>query len=496
MRPGTSPSNTIVDPAAAKIEQFCSSCHRLPPADVEPVRLWPGKIQQMYEYAQGPRPIPAERIPPFELAVDYWTSRAPEYLDLPRDAMGSPRSRRPFARHLVTLNALSTASVASPVPLKALAGPSSVSNVSFVRLDEDGPEQLLLCDMRHGVVVLWPPGGPPDSAKIIAHVPHPTHTQVVDLDKDGLRDILVANLGDYWPVDTTEGSAVWLRNHGEGNFETVVLIDGLGRVNDVRAADFDQDGDLDAVFGNLTTGMLLYLENLTEDYASPVFEPVPLDRRTGTTDVPVLDLNGDGHLDFLALQSQEHDHVLAFLNRGWGSFREELVYRAPHHRWGSTGIRLIDLDGDGDSDVLFNHGDAVELPPIPRPYHGVSWLENRGQFPFTYHRLAHLPGAHTCLPGDLDGDGDLDLVCSVFIPGFNPSWPNGELLDTIVWLEQTAPGQYRRWSLETAAPFHPVGDLGDYDGDGDLDIVLGNFFMFPRENVTWETCLTILENHP
>jgi hypothetical protein len=471
------------DPGAAKIQALCSTCHVLPTPDVEPKGLWPDKIRQMYGYAQGPRPVPENRIPPMEETIEYWTARAPEFLLVPDDAMGSPRSPQAFKRHMITLD--------------VIPGPPSVSSVKFVRLSGQDPTQLLVCDMRHGLVVLWTPSQSGDSATVIGHVAHPSHTHVVDLDGDGRRDILVANLGDYWPVDTTEGSVVWLRNRDKGQFESVVLLDGLGRVNDIQTADFDDDGDLDlvvAVFGNLTTGMIVYLENCTQDYSQPDFDPIPLDYRTGTSDVPVVDLNQDGHPDFIALLSQENEHVVAFLNRGWGSFSTETVYRAPHPRWGSTGILLIDLDGDGDMDVLFNHGDSVQIPPFPRPYHGFGWLENRGSYPFTYHRLAHLPGAHTSLPADLDGDGDLDLVSSVFIPAFDPKWPNAGLLDTVIWLQQTTRGQYRRYSLETRTPFHPCADLGDFDGDGDVDIVLGNFSMFPSEDNTREACITVLEN--
>ncbi len=476
------PAGTLEDPAAT-FSELCSTCHVLPTPDVEPKGLWPAKIRQMYRYASGPRPLPADRLPPITAAIDYWASRAPDYLALPDDALGSPPSKQAFRRRVISLD--------------AIRSPPAVSCVQFVRLSDDAPTQLLISDMAHGVVVLWTPSDSERPARVVGRMAHPSRVHVVDLDGDGLRDLLVANLGNFWPVDTTEGSVVWLRNRSQGQFEPVVLIDGLGRTNEVQTADFDSDGDLDlivAVFGNLSSGMVLYLENCTEDYAAPDFEAIPLDYREGTSDVPVVDLNRDGHSDFVVLQSQEHDHVLAFLNRGWGSFSTETIYQAPHPRWGSTGIRLIDLDGDQDVDVLFNHGDAFQFPPLARPYHGVGWLENRGSFPFTYHRLAHLPGAQTSLPGDLDGDGDLDVVSSAFMPGFNPRWRDAEKMDSVILLEQTSPGQYQRYSLETRIPFHACGDLGDYDDDGDVDVVLGNFFMFPYPDAPWEACLTVLEN--
>ncbi len=469
--------------AAEVVGEFCTNCHVLPTPDCEPKDMWPAKIEEMYGYARGERRVSDKEIPPIHVPVEYFTSRAPEYLPVPEGAMGSPPSPLAFAHRMIVLD--------------AIPGPPAVSSVKFVRLSDDGPSQLLICDMRHGLVVLWTPSRPDEPASVIGRAAHPCRTQVVDLDGDGLRDILVANLGVFWPLDTTEGSVLWLRARGKGRFESIVLLGGVNRVADVKAADFDQDGDLDlvvAIFGNLITGRIVYMENFTEDYAEPDFEAISLDEHTGTSDVLVVDLNEDGCLDFIAMQSQESERVVAFLGSKSGNFKQELIYQAPHPRWGSTGIRLFDLDGDGDQDLLFNHGDSVQVPPIPRPYHGFGWLENQGSFPFTYRRLAHLPGAHTSLPADIDGDGDLDLVSSVFIPAFNPSWPHAGLLDTVVWLEQISTGEYRRYSLETRTPFHPCADVGDYDEDGDVDIVLGNFIMRAMDEGSWESCITVLEN--
>jgi hypothetical protein len=402
---------------------------------------------------------------------------------MPEDALHSPPSPLTFAMHRISL----------PV----IPAPPAISGIRSVRLDDHRPPQLLVNDMRHGLVVLWNYSVAGAPAKVIAKVPHPTHSLVVDLDGDGLRDILLANLGDFWPVDTTAGSVVWLRNRGGDRFESHTLLDQVGRVNDVQAADFDGDGDLDlvvGVFGNLTTGMIAYLENCTTDYAHPDFEMIAVDYSTGTSDLPVTDLNGDGRPDFVALQSQEKDWVIAFLNDGGGNFTKRTLYQAPFPRWGSIGILLLDMDGDGDMDVLWNHGDSVQIPPIPRPYHGISWLENRGRYPFVYHRIAHMPGAHTSIPADLDGDGDLDLVTSAFIPAFNPHWPRADSIDSIAWLEQVSPGTFRRYRLEGSQPFHPVAEVLDLDGDGDADIVMGNFIMFEGRGIECSGSLTILEN--
>ncbi len=487
-RSGTSPiPKPTVHPTtsqtALSVEEFCATCHKLPPPDCELRALWPEKIQQMYAYFRRDGSRPATLLPPIRDVVEYFMSRAPDRFELPKTLFSSARSPIAFAKHTITMEGIPS------LP--------STSNVKFVRLSENGPRQLLICDMRHGIVGVWTPSQPRKPAKMIARVPHPSQTQVVDFDGDGIRDILVANLGVFVNRDTDKGSVVWLRGRGNGEFEPIPLFQQLGRVNDVESADFDGDGDLDlivGVFGDFATGMVLYLENVTTDYSAPEFEPAVVDARAGTSDVPVVDLNGDGRLDFIALQSQQHERIVAFLNTREGRFKSEVLYSAPHPLWGSTGIRLIDLDSDGDTDVMFNHGDSVDFPPVIRPYHGLGWLENDGSLHFTYRRLAHLPGAHTAQTGDLDGDGDLDIVSSVFIPGFPPNSPDARHLDSVIWLEQTKPGQYERYSIETGCTAHPCLDLGDYDDDGDIDIVVGNFTLYPNRTYFLKSSVILFEN--
>jgi hypothetical protein len=447
---------------ARQVHDGCSACHAYPPPDSFPRRDWAREVAQGYAFAREFRPD--LELPPFGDTVAYYESQAPEELALPP----IPRAPAPF-----------------PVDFEPSGdGPDppdpAVSNVNLVHLFDDRRLEVLACDMRHNVVKLLRPYEPRPRWQVLARAPHPVHTEVVDLDGDGVKDILVACLGAFLPTDERCGSVLWLRGDRSGGFTPVPLLQGVGRVADVRAADFNGDGKLDLVvasFGWRRVGSIVVLENRTTDWGRPVFVPHEIDPRHGAIHVPVADLNGDGRPDFVGLISQEHETVVAFLNEGGFRFRKEVIYTAPHPAYGSSGIELVDLDGDGDLDVLYTSGDSMDNNLI-RPEHGVHWLENRGRFPFTYHRLATLFGAHRAVAADFDGDGDLDVLAVSFLP--RKVFPRQQDLDSVILLEQVAPGRFVRHALQRGACDHVTCAAGDIFGRGRVDFVTGNFTLFTR----------------
>src|SRR5262249_39310432 len=152
-----------------------------------------------------------------------------------------------------------------------------------------------------------------------------------------------------------------------------------------------------AAVGGRNTGEVLLLENHTTDWDKPDFRRRVIDKRHGAIQVPVGDLNGDGWPDIVALIGQEHQTVVAYLNQKDGTFRQEEIWRGPHPAFGCSGIQLVDLDGDGDLDVLLSNGDVRYTNQVLRPYHGVHWLENRGTFPFKEREVGRLSGAHRAI---------------------------------------------------------------------------------------------------
>ncbi len=384
--------------------------------------------------------------------------------------------------------------VAAPDELKG-TGPV-ISNVNLVHLYDDAHLDVLATDMAAGLVMVLRPYQPNPTWKVLARLHHPNHpdepgnpahTQVIDLDGDGHKDILVADLGSFLPTDSPCGSVVWLRNDGHDHFTPYTLLKDVGRVADVEAARFrgpDKPMDLVVgVFGWQKAGKILYLENNTTDWSKPDFRPRVLDDRHGTIHVPVCHLQGDDSKnDFIALISQEHETIVAFLNDGRGHFTEQTIFTGPHPAYGSSGIQVVDMNKDGRPDVLYTNGDVLDKPYLLKPYHSVQWLENPGvgRFPWVHHPLTPMYGVHRAVAADLCGDGKLDVAAVCFLP-YGPTkeegFPERETLhpDSLIVLRQTEPMKFERHALENTSCDHVTCAAGDLYGTGRMDIVVGNF---------------------
>ena len=466
IRQAPPPAPAAIPASQHEVVALCSTCHAYPPPDILPRAAWRDAIVRMARIREGSHTrgaAPGGLPPDYGRVLAFYERHAPEALP-PPSPWPAPAPHR-FTRYGLS-------------PADELEEPA-ISHVQAVDLDGDGALEILAADMRYGMVLTG--GHAPESPlSTIAQLNNPAHLTVADFDDDGTLDILAADLGEFLPADHTRGAVAWLRGIGGGRFDTLAL-DGWPRVADVALADFNGDGRKDlavAAFGWRRVGNLTVLENHAADYTRPSFVARVVDPRPGAIHAVPVDINKDGRLDIVALFAQQFEQVVAFINTGAKeiAFTPQVIYTAPHPNWGSSGIEVVDLDQDGDPDVLLTHGDTFD-DNIVKPYHGIIWLENQGSFPYQAHRLADLPGASRARAGDLDGDGDLDVVAGAFIAG--ESNVDVQTLPSLVWLEQVSPGRFERRTLEQGAPWHATLDLADIDDDGDLDIVVGNFVIKP-----------------
>ena len=449
--------------AESRIDAFCSDCHAMPRADSFPRYAWHDKVRRGYEfYAQSGRND--LEPPPMHQAISFFRSRAPEKLIFP-----SPREAETELRAKFTVERLT--------PDQHVDVPPAVAHLRWTRLEPDKNHVLLSCDMLRGSVAALDFGDAEIRSRILARLNNPCHVEPCDLDGNDTVDLIVADLGSFPPLDHDRGRVVWLRPQSPaGPYETVVVASGLGRVADVRPVDLGADGDTDLIvaeFGLHRTGRIFVLRNVAGTGKPPRFEEETLDDRPGTINVPVIDLNGDARPDFVALVSQQYEQVDAFIDQGNRQFDVHTIWAAPDLTFGSSGIELVDLDADGDQDILYANGDAFDNMFV-NPSHGVQWLENKGSLEFAYHRLTDLIGACRASAADLDLDGDLDIIVTAWLPGqVKPADATVRPLASLVCLEQTSSGVFVRHTLEEGSLFHAALELADFDADGDVDFAVG-----------------------
>lgn len=369
--------------------------------------------------------------------------------------------------------------LAAPVKSRSIGadakGEPWVSNVNISDLDQDGLLDVIVCEGRLNQVSWIRQVAPGDFEEtIIASLaPGPVFTETVDLNEDGLLDVLVACMGIVVPNNGRIGSVLLLENKGEGRFEERVIVENVPRVTCVTAADLNDDGRKDLVVGmfGFYDGEIRWMENL----GNGEYESHTLLDLSGTIHAPVCDIDGDGDLDIVALVSQDWEEIYVFENDGKGNFEGRVAYGALNKNFGSSGICLADIDDDGSIDIVYTNGDGLDYStPGPRSWHGVQWLRNNGDGSFEYRRIADLPGAISPLVVDYDGDGKSDIVV---VSGFN-DWTSPDAV-SVVCYRQTEGFEFERDVL-AREPTHLISvDGADMDDDGEVELVTGAFMYYP-----------------
>ncbi len=353
--------------------------------------------------------------------------------------------------------------------------PPFISNVQAVDLDGDGLLDIIVCDCKSNSVdwIRQYPAGVFTESVLADSLNAPAHTQIIDFDKDGDKDIMVAILGVIFPSNDKIGSVVILENDGTNHFKKHVIVDKIARVSDVRAGDLDGDGDLDlavAQFG-YDDGETMWIENL----GNWKFKSHILQNLSGPINVEIVDIDKDGDNDIISLVSQEWEEIYGFINDGKGNFTSKLIYGSNNEDFGSSGIYICDFDKDGDDDILYTNGDAFDyIPPVGKPWHGVQWLENKGNLKFEFHRICNFIGAYDARPVDIDKDGDLDIFC---VSAFN-LWDKPES-QSFIWLENDGKMHFTLHDIASSPTHILTLEPGDFNNDGLMDFVTGDMHAYP-----------------
>jgi hypothetical protein len=289
-------------------------------------------------------------------------------------------------------------------------------------------------------------------------------------DFGSIRDsagVIILTMGVLHPSDETLGRVIF---HNAATGVKSILIDSLQRPVHASFTDLNNDRLEDIViaeFGN-TKGKLCWHEQLENG----TFQPHILSAKPGAVKTFTGDYNADSKTDIVALMAQGNEGVFIYYNQGNGHFRQQQLIQFPAS-YGCNSMEMADINKDGFNDLIVSNGDNGDYPPLLKPYHGVRIFINNGKFEFTEKAFLHVNGIGKVIARDFDKDGDLDLATIAYFPDFE-----NKPEEAFIYWQNNGGLSFKPFSFANVS----VGrwltmDAGDIDGDGDMDIILGNAYF-------------------
>lgn len=250
----------------------------------------------------------------------------------------------------------------------------------------------------------------------------------------------------------------------------VITIDFL-RAYDIDLADLDGDGDLDVAASAYTGDCFSWFENpgrakVDEPWTQHRFDQSKEIANTRT--IVAVDINRDGRLDLLGTGTYA-GRVVWYENTGEpGDKKFARRHVIDDKTLMPTHGHPVDMDGDGDVDVVMAFG----IRGGPQNSHQAAWYENVGKegkgAEWKKHKLGIVPWGFEAVTGDLDGDGDLDVIASGCSGGQKGK---GE----ICWFENSGDptGEWKQHPFKQYPEACTIIVM-DLDKDGRLDIACGS----------------------
>jgi len=486
---GISCSNTDYKEGKALYEVQCASCHLAPDIQDLPKHLWREKVlpemgarmgvrdsaydpykaysfEEQYAMIQSGvyNVAPSISIQEWRMLVDYVVSNAPDSLG-PNDRIRNTKSIDQFSTH--------------PVNIDSAKG----SFITFLDFDAK-KAKTITADIRGRVFEYDAINKKKEQRFALGNaITAFSETEsVAYLTSVGVLDPSEISAGRIHLVQRDSGR--------ELPFE-------LHRPVHTLVHDFNKDGNEEIVvceFGNLTGQLSLLVQN-----KESTFEKKILLSRPGALRTVVRDMDGNGKDDIIVMTAQGDEGISILYQYDNLKFEEEQIIRFSP-LYGSSWFEVLDYDGDGNQDIITVHGDNGDKTQVLKPYHGLRIHLNDGSNQFVEAFFYPFDGATRSVSRDFDKDGDIDIALISTFPDYNTrpeqSFVFLENKNSPIFsfepygLPQDISG---RWFLM---------DAGDVDNDGDEDIILScftySFTPLPEDlSKSWQESefdMLILEN--
>jgi hypothetical protein len=328
-------------------------------------------------------------------------------------------------------------------------------NLDIYIVKRDKPDEIWFNDGKGAFTI--------SEQKVGNTVKYNQNGALADLNGDGALDIFIANDAD-WNHTPSVGlpNEVWL-NDGKGKFTDSGQRLGNEASHDVALGDVDGDGDIDAVVANLhSTDLANTTYQANEVWLNDSKGNFTKSTQTlgiGGYIAKLADLNGDTDLD-VVIQIQVDNSFVIWLNDGKGSYTQSTQTIGT-----GTNLAFGDVDGDGDKDAFVVKGTRDASAPCE------VWLnDGAGLFANSNQSLGNKTGYFVNLC-DVDGDGDLDAMVTNGLKDAQAS---------ALWINQggkqsSTPGTFIESGIVFSATQIGNVNSGDFDKDGDIDIVITNY---------------------
>lgn len=347
--------------------------------------------------------------------------------------------------------------------------PSDVCSGVLTATHVDGCQ--LSIDLENGVRTSTAGSGWPETYEVcelgiqIADKPEsPSQTPV---------DVITNPKGELFPKPTkiereARGSSCLVEELNGNSICTIAsTVEGNQGVMAIKSGDIDGDGDIDFVVANQTNEMdgnsssiELYLNDGFQNFSGFIVKEGTSWDRGEHQDIELIDLDGDGDLDIVT--ADRFTNSITFLENDGGAtsgFQESKIAEGIR---GASDIYIDDIDGDGSLDIV-----------TASPYDDtIILLKNSGEENPIFSQTVISASADWTSDieiADINGDGKKDIIAAVTQANRNGKSP-------ITYFANTGTNEnpeFKEMPVSETANYPRTVKSIDIDGDGDQDLVTG-----------------------